>query len=174
MAVAARATVQYGWPSFFKSRPCVCILYTIQAIDPPERRLLTKMHLVYSSPRATLLHPVLLLLLPPSSVPLFRPVYKVSSRFNPKDTSHGKYSLIATFRCVVLVFFMHGHLLLWFFMLFRTNFCIKIINPFLAVSYVPTDIWCIKFARITRRIFSHVCMKKRTISFIFIIVLLDK
>lgn len=45
------------------------------------------------------------LLLPPSSVLPFRPFYKVSSRFNPKDTSHGKYSLIATFRCVVLVFF---------------------------------------------------------------------
>lgn len=88
-----------------------------RAIDPPERRLLRKMHLIYSSPRATLLHPVLfllllvpLLLLPLSSVLPFYPLYKVSSRFNPKDTSHGKYSLIATFGYMVLVFFMRGRI----------------------------------------------------------------
>lgn len=69
-------------------------------------RLLTKMHLVYS-PRATPLHPVPPPPIPHSALP-FRPSYKVSSRFSPKDSSHGKYLLIATFRSTVLVFPMRG------------------------------------------------------------------
>lgn len=54
---------------------------------------------------------------------------KVSSRFNPKDSSHGKYLLIATFRSAVLVFPMRGgirgYLLSWFFVAAEQTFALR-------------------------------------------------
>jgi len=85
-----------GWPSLFKSL-CVYVWHIARRRFPPYLAYSRKMHLIYSSPRATLLHSA-----PPPlpSRPLVLspvcPPYKVSSRFSPKGSAHGKYSLIAT------------------------------------------------------------------------------
>ena len=93
-------------------------------------RLLTKMHLIYF-PRAILLCIRSSFLLSPRPALPFRPSYKVSSRFSPKDSSHGKYLLIAIFRSVVLVFPMRAGIQLFTFVIlrgYRANFCIKVAN----------------------------------------------
>jgi len=116
-----------GWPSLFKSRICVCILHNTEL-----------WLLAYSQKCISSIFPELFSFAsdPPSSYPLvkpfhFRPSYKVSSRFSLKDSSHGKYLLIAIFRSVVLVFPMRVGLQLFTFVIlrgYRANFCIKVAN----------------------------------------------
>jgi len=76
-----------------------------------------KMHLIYSSPQATLLHsalpsPAHISRPPPPPLTSYTPIcpsYKVSSRFSPKGSAHGKYLLISRrSAALVLVFPMHG------------------------------------------------------------------
>lgn len=110
VAGAARATVQYGWPSLFKSRPYVYMLYTIEShrssrTSPTQGNA---SHLFFSQSYSFASSPV-----PPpsppssSSVLSFHPLYKVSSRFNPKLPMVNT-RLLRHSAAVVLVFFMHG------------------------------------------------------------------